>query len=978
MIPSRFARLLKNFRLAAGLTQEELAARARVSTRGLQDLERGMRRRPRRATLELLAEALGLSPDDTTAFLAAAHARSAPAGAAHLAALLPLSPVNAPTPLVGREAELGVLRRFLRDGSEKGSGPPVLFLAGEPGIGKTRLLHALAAEAMAGGWRVLAGGCQRRGGQEPYAPLVEALAHYIRTMPPERRRMDLAGCAWLTRLLPVLAERFNEPDTLPWQPDQERRLIYAAVERLLVNVAGPAGTLLILDDVQWAGPDALDLVNTLARKPALPLRIVGAYRDTEMRPADPLGMLVADLAHAGLIRRQPLGPLANDDAARLLDDLLADWSEEERTTADRALERAGGVPFFLVSYAQSISAGDLESVPWDLVQGVRQRVALLPEAARQVLDAAAIGGRRVPRTLLAATVAQAGESVLAGLEAACRSRLLIEDGNDGYQFTHDVIREVVEADMGAAKRAALHHSLAEALERLPTGVPAEQLAHHFARGDEPDKAVHYLEQAGDHAWSQRAAGAAESRYRETLDQLQTLGRMAEAARLREKLGGILGAMGRYNDAMRMLTPALGWYQAAGDMESLGRVSLAIAEGHAQRGTPEDGIAHLRSLLGHLERIGSFSVIPALHLTVGALLITTGRYAEALVAVNHAAELARAGGDDRTLARAASNRANLLQLLGQLEEALQAGQDVLPLLEAVGDYLGLLSTLRDLAYIHALRGDFAAGRRSIDHAVAVGEQLANPASLSLTLAVRGWLSVLDGDWTAAHADLDRAPALSREVDRSWYSAYSLILLGRLSLAEGNLPAAAAVVQEAIELSERSGDLQALRWAAVTMATIDILEGRPLVAHDRLIPLLDRPSLEECDVTMFLPILAWAYLELGRLALAADTVEQALARARPENMRLAMVEALRVRAMIALRRERWEDAASSLEEGIALARAMPYPYAEARLLHLEGLLHVGMADSARARKRWEEAQAIFLRLGARRDLERLEDAVASVPA
>jgi tetratricopeptide (TPR) repeat protein len=364
--------------------------------------------------------------------------------------------------------------------------------------------------------------------------------------------------------------------------------------------------------------------------------------------------------------------------------------------------------------------------------------------------------------------------------------------------------------------------------------------------------------------------------------------------------------------------------------------------------------------------------------LGLLLFTAGRYAESLAVVEWAADLARVAGDDRILAQAAWNRANLLQLLGRLEEALLVSKEVLPLFEASQDLPCLMATLRDLANIHALRGAFATSRYYIDHSLAVGEQLGNPVNLSFTLAIRSWLSVLGGDWSAAHADLDRASALSREVDRSWYSTYFLILQGRLFLAEGDWRSAAASVQEATELSERSGDLQALRWAATTLGEIDILEGRSNDAHNRLIPLLDRTDIEECDVTMFLPVLAWAHLELGQMDLAADTVEQALARARPENMRLAMVEALRVRAMIALRRERWEDAASSLEEGIALARAMPYPYAEARLLHLEGLLHVGMADSARARKRWEEAQAIFLRLGARRDLERLEDAVASVPA
>ena len=127
----------------------------------------------------------------------------------------------------------------------------------------------------------------------------------------------------------------------------------------------------------------------------------------------------------------------------------------------------------------------------------------------------------------------------------------------------------------------------------------------------------------------------------------------------------------------------------------------------------------------------------------------------------------------------------------------------------------------------------------------------------------------------------------------------------------LPTAQA--QDALALAEGSGDLQALRWAATTMAELDILEGRPEAARARLVPLLDRPGLEECDVTTLLPVLAWAQLELGQVDEAAENVEQALRRARPEEMRLVLVEALRVRALIALRRERWDEAARSLDGG-----------------------------------------------------------------
>src|SRR5207248_3215804 len=187
------------------------------------------------------------------------------------------------------------------------------------GIGKSRLLGEAVQRAETVGWCVLQGGCQRRGGQEPYAPILGALKGYIRDQSPVQMRAAVQGCAWLVRLLPELADGPIEP--LPsWSlsPEQERRLMVAAVARFLANVAGPAGSLLLLDDLQWAGSDALDLLATLVRATSkTPLRIIGAYRDTEVQPTDPLSTVLADLMHAGLAARRPLRPLTPAEAAEL-------------------------------------------------------------------------------------------------------------------------------------------------------------------------------------------------------------------------------------------------------------------------------------------------------------------------------------------------------------------------------------------------------------------------------------------------------------------------------------------------------------------------------------------------------------------------------------------------------------------------------------------------------------------------------------
>lgn len=161
MPPESFGSLLKKYRTVAGLTQQELAEKAGISTRGISDLERGVRRTPYKGTIELLADALKLSSQEREIFKKAASRKVADSDEPQTK---PNPAVTNRLPLLGRTRELNQLRRFLA-----GEGPPVLMLTGEPGIGKTRLLNEVALGAVEHGWTILEGSCTRRGGN-PFMP----------------------------------------------------------------------------------------------------------------------------------------------------------------------------------------------------------------------------------------------------------------------------------------------------------------------------------------------------------------------------------------------------------------------------------------------------------------------------------------------------------------------------------------------------------------------------------------------------------------------------------------------------------------------------------------------------------------------------------------------------------------------------------------------------------------------------------------
>jgi predicted ATPase/DNA-binding XRE family transcriptional regulator len=966
-----FGTLLRRYRIAAGLTQDELSERAGISVRSLGDMERGAVRTPRKDTVELLATALALAPADRALLEEAARRLGSPV------ATVPRPATPSAPPLVGRARELALLERHLW-----GEGPPLLLLAGEPGIGKTRVLNAAIPRGAAQRYCVLHGGCQRRGGHEPYAPLQVALQRHLRAQAPAHLRTALAGCAWLVRLLPELSAGPIEPLpawTLP--PEQEHRLMVAALVRFLGNVAGPAGTLLVLDDLQWAGQDALDLLTALVTAAAeIPVRVIGAYRSTEVHLGDPLSVLLADLAHAALAVQHTMGPLSLADAGQLLAGLLADGVDTDPLLQQRVVQRAGGVPFFLVSYARGLQAGAGEDLPWDLAQGLRQRVAALPEAAQEIMGVAALIGRVVPRRLLATVVARPEDDVLAGLDAACRAQLLFEDGPHAYQFLHDVIREMVETDLGAARRAVLHRRVAEALEHsvsaasTPGSARIEMLAYHYARSDAQEKALAYLEQAGEWAQSQYANAAAAGYYQELIDRLETLGHGADAARVRVRLGEVLRTQARYEQAMAVLEQAAETCRVSADLDVLGRVIAQLGRLYVTQVRAAEGLRRMQSLHESVEAGGPSRGLAVTEAAFAHLFYVVGRYDEQLAASERAAGLARELGDERILAEAEDRRGLALLMIGRVEEALEALQAARRAAEAVGALDSLRRALNNMAGLHRDRGDFDAARSYNRLALAVAERQGDPAQIATLTAYRGELAFLTGDWEVAREDCERALSLSRQIGSSWASAWPLLQLGHLCLATGAWETAAGHLQEQAVATHAGQVLWVRRIASRLLAECDLLLGSPEAARARLLPLLDRPGQEEWHVTALLPLLAWADLELGDLPEAQDTLAQALRRAQAGNHRLALAEVLRVKALLALRRGQQAAAERALEEGLALVRPMPHPYAEGRFLHLYGLLLAQKGEPGQAREHLRTALAIFQQLGAGKDSERAQQDLA----
>jgi transcriptional regulator with XRE-family HTH domain len=465
--------LLKQSRQAAGLTQEALAARAGLSARAISDLERTVNHVPRPGTVQLLVAALPLSALERQLFEAAAStavadveaSRPRPAKSRGSAQDLPEQGEYWGAPrLVGRAAEQALLERHLG-----GDGPPLLVIGGEPGIGKTHLLQEATRLAATHQLHVLRGTSPPVHRDRASDPVVDALRHELRTRSPVHLRRDLQGCAWLVCVLPELASGPIEPlPTGPLEPEQVDALSAAAVMRFVTNVAGPAGTLVALDNLQDADDAALDRLARLVQSAAdVPVRIIAAYRDR----APGLASLLSRLSHEQLIRHITLEPLSRTDAGALLTHLLEAGPRPPTGWQKRVLEEAGGVPYYLVSWAHELRAGQLgpvaDAVPWAIRQSIRNRVDAMPPVVKPILEAIAIAGGRAAYPLLVALIARPDEQLFEALEGACRERLLEEEGQT-YRFAYGVVRRVVEGDLSQARRAVLSRRFRAIMDRAPS------------------------------------------------------------------------------------------------------------------------------------------------------------------------------------------------------------------------------------------------------------------------------------------------------------------------------------------------------------------------------------------------------------------------------------------------------------------------------------------------------------------------------
>jgi hypothetical protein len=860
--------------------------------------------------------------------------------------------------LVGRDRELGELVAAL--GQALDGRLAVALIAGEPGIGKTRLTEALCEEARRRGAAVHVGRCWDGAGAPPAWPWVQALRELLADADPAALRTDLRDLAGdLAALVPELDRQLGGVPPAPQVDAEQRRFrLLDAVATTVAHAARRQPRVLVFEDLHWADATTLEaLVFTARAATPAPALLVGTYRDVELRERPDGAAAVEALAREGLAI--PLGGLGREDVGTLIEQDAAGL-EPSGELADRVAEVTEGNPFFVHELARLLAAeprlrdGDHAELP--LPASVRETIArrlepLAPEV-RDTLAAAAVLGREFHLRTLAEARGAAPEGLLDHLAAAEAMRLV--EGPPGrpgtFAFRHALVRQTLYVDLSPARRAELHARAAEALERVHGREPDDrlgELAHHLlqaaAIGD-PVRAADLAARAARRSSDLFAYAEAASLLREALDVLEQHGGDDERrADLLLALGEAQNRAGGVEAARATLRAAAGAAGRLGDARRFGRAALASELWSMSGGDVDESyVALLEEAIARLEAAGEPPCDrPLLARLKGALAVALlfddaqreRRYALVEDAIALAREHARAASDRREAADHLGHVLNKALIArwdpgaALREQAL--AREALELAREAGDAeleqqvrIWRVNAFLELDDLPAMRAEMA-------HVAQTAEELRQPRIAPYVPLERAMRALLEG----RHGDVEAAM--------------------------GEAAAAAAAVP-----GHNAHNVIASQFAALRYAQGRLAELEPLLrdAADRL-PLL--PAWR-CG-------LACALAEGGRLDDAAGQVEQLVTAERallPRDpfWRLGMALLAEAVALVG-------DA-----ERAAVLRAELAPYAGWNAVALEaaswgpvdrylGLLAATVGDEAGARAHFEAAKATARRQGNRPVLARL---------
>lgn len=846
----------------------------------------------------ILHEELGTSPSAATVELHGRIVRSRAAEAT------PRAPVEelATRQLVGRDAE----RTRLVDQLERtlGGATGTVFLEGEPGVGKSRLLAQVTEDARWRGFTVLWGACA--GDTLPYAPVRAALQPVIDAVRMTQLRTAVAP-VWLdaaASVLPALVRGTTTAGGAGLRGEEGAARVRRGLVEVLTGLAAIEPVVLVVEDVHDADQETLHLLQDLARHhdPGR-LLVLLSFRDVEARQDGRVWDVLRTIDREARPQRLHLAPLSPFETVGLLREALG--TADVPTAFGEAVHReCGGNPLYVLELLRSMrdegvlgDDGDhLDDLEVPVTDGLRtvigQRLDLLGDDARRLLETCAVlGAASIPEVAQSAAGLAPREMAVALGDLARRN--LLDAAGEVWRLTHAATRQVVLDRLGAARRADLHLAVADALEASDSGEPGAT-GRHLVAADAPARALPHLRRAAQDALRVQAYATAAGHLEAALDAMRrvpmgvderagllllaedvfdVLGRRAEQAEALTALGELttkdpatdidvrlrrarhLGHLGQLPAALEV---AAGAVTAAAEGPMGGRALATLGELATWAGDNARAVSVLRDAIPRLQD-DAVEVVRAQH-GLGAALRSLQRFAEAEAELDDALATARSSGDELGALLAMGSLADLRAETGRTDEAVGLYDEAVVLARRIGHRHREGVTLVNLGTVRLSRGEPGPALRALDAAEAVFTSLGNDRGVAMVHLNRAWLHHrwLRADREAV-ADARRAGAFFERVELSAARALTLETRAAIALAEGRHDEAWGLLEHALELAGQADDRRAVVQLLRTVAHHHMTTGE----HDAAVAAVDeaRSLAAELDLDEFRAELAALAADLG---------------------------------------------------------------------------------------------------------------------
>ena len=690
--------------------------------------------------------------------------------------------------IIGRTPEFAALSLLLEQ--TRGGQGHIALIAGEAGIGKSRLVSELKALAVVQGFLVVQGVCFPTDLTYPYAPLLDLLRSLVASNPKASLTASVETLAH--DIFPLLPELVPD-QTLPiprLEPEQEKHRLFAVLARFFLHLSTQSPVLLVIEDVHWSDDTSLDFLHYLTRRSAThPLMLLVTYRHDEIQPA--LSSWLAQLDRERLAHEIRLVPLARNE----VDTMLSAIFEERHTSFDMRRFLHGelldalytlteGNPFFVEETLSSLlAAGDIFylqdywnrkssseiSIPQSVQDAVQRRTAGVGEAARHVLTLAAVAGRHFDFALLQQLTQYDEHQLLLVMKELVSAQLVVEEFADQFAFRHALTRQAIYSQLLARERRMLHRTIAETMEHQPSVTPdlhLEDLAYHFYQARDWQKAVDYAQRAAEKAlglYSHRAAIDYFTWALEAADHLS----LPPTPTLYRARGQAYETLGKFDQAKRDYTQAL---------DAARKMNNRTAEWQS---------------------------------AIDLGFLWAGRdYAQAETWFRQALILSQALDDPVLHARSLNRIGNWHLNVEQPHEALRYHQEALTIFQQLQDARGIAETLDLLGMTSYLVGDLLGGTTYYRQASTLFDELGNREGLTSSLATLTMsAATYHTDALIAVAslaevlpDTERAVKVAREIGQRSAESYALLQLGLCLGSQGEYTHALAACQQSLHIAE----------------------------------------------------------------------------------------------------------------------------------------------------------------------------------